>query len=303
MVKKAAALILCLFVAKTFAQVTGEVFMVDKDRDLFYVHYTPELGTSDSFDYQKVSSKLNFPVIRKRLSIFNTIGVDYHSFSFENSNRPPILSTNEEYFHINYSILANYKISQNWSLNALVMPYINGSFHNKLTSKDIHFNGMLFAEKRFLSRSTKNTYILSFGIGYLTMSGEKRVNPVVNFRGTIGNQLTFALGLPNTYVKYDFNKKHSIKILGDLNDFTLQLDNRRNENEYANLSQSVFTTVSAGLEYNFWITKSIGLLCRGTHSIFEKYEFQDHDKKVLYDVKPPLRAYISVGLKVNPFRR
>ncbi|SEB82540.1 hypothetical protein SAMN04489761_1884 [Tenacibaculum sp. MAR_2009_124] len=302
MVRKTTTLILFLFIANIYGQVTGDVFVVNKDRDAFYVHYTPEVNNSDAFDYQRVSSKLSFPLMKKRLSLFNTIGMDYHSFSFGAQKQPSILDSREEYFNINYSLLANYKISKNWSLNALLMPHANGSFNRGLESDDFHFNGILFAEKRFTSKNKQNTYLLSFGVGYLTLSGEKRVNPVVNFMGSIGHKLTFAVGLPNTYVKYDFNRKHSIKVLGDLNDFSLQLTNERDNGQYANVSQSIFTTVSAGLEYNYWFSKSIGVLVRGTHSVFEKYEFQDSNEEVIYDMDIPLKAYISVGLKVNPFR-
>ncbi len=302
MVRKTATLILFLFIANVYGQVTGDVFVVNKDRDVFYVHYTPEINNSDAFDYQRISSKLSFPLFRKRLSLFNTVGMDYHSFSFGNQSQPSILNAKEEYFNLNYSLLANYKISKNWSVNALLMPYANGSFNRSLESDDIHFNGLLFAEKRFTSKNKQNTYLLSFGIGYLTLSGEKRVNPVVNFMGMIGHKLTFAIGLPNTYVKYDFNRKHSIKVLGDLNDFSFRLTNQRDNDLYANVSQSVFTTVSAGLEYNYWLSRSIGILVRGTHSVFEKYEFHDTNDEVIYGMDVPLKAYLSVGLKVNPFR-
>ncbi|WP_299123315.1 DUF6268 family outer membrane beta-barrel protein [uncultured Tenacibaculum sp.] len=301
---KKIVIVVLFFACKIFGQVTGDVFVLDKDRDLFYFYYTPEIHDNSLYDYQRISTKLGLPPITfNKIALYNTIGVDYHSILFKN-NQQPLLSEKEKYYNVNYSLLAQYRISRNWSLNALFMPHVIGNFNEKVTNNDFKINGILFAEKRFISKNTKNYYVLSFGVGYLTMSGKTMVNPIVNFMGSINEKLTFGIGVPNTYVKYNFNKRHAIKLLGDLNDFTVNINKPLLLNQPNNtiIDKSVFTTVTAGIEYNYWINKNIGFMIRATHSVYEKYEFQDIDEEVIYGYDTKLRGYFTTGIKIKPFK-
>ncbi|WP_299162001.1 DUF6268 family outer membrane beta-barrel protein [uncultured Tenacibaculum sp.] len=300
---KKIVIVVLLFIGKAYGQVTGDVFVLDKDRDMFYLHYTPEIQDNSLYDYQRISAKLGLPPITfNRIALYNTVGTDYHSISYKD-NKLPLLREKEKYYNVNYSLLAQYRISRNWSLNALFMPHVIGNFNEKVTSSDLNINGILFAEKRFTSKNAKNYYILSFGVGYLTLSGKTMVNPIVNFMGSINNKITFAVGLPNTYIKYNFNKRHAIKLLGDLNDFTVDINKPlvQNQPNSAAIDRSVFTTVTVGAEYNYWVSKSIGLMIRATHSVYEKYDFEDINEKVIYGYDTQLRGYFSAGIKIKPF--
>ncbi|CAL2085689.1 conserved exported protein of unknown function [Tenacibaculum sp. 190524A02b] len=305
MVRKKIGILFMLLLGKAYGQVTGDVFVSDRDRDMFYAHYTPEINNNQLYDYQRVSTKFSFPLLRsQKFGVFNTIGMDYHSLSY-NSFKPSFLNSKASYYNVNYSVLAQYRIAENWSINALIMPHVIGDFNRELTDNDLKINGILFAEKRFKSKNQQNYYVLSFGIGYLTLSGETMVNPVLNFSGNLRNKITFAVGLPSTYIKYNFNKKHAVKLLGELNDFTVNIDKlvQKRNGSGLRVTKNIFTTALVGVEYNYWLTKSIGILFRGTHSIFEKHEFQNDEDEVIYGFDTSLKSYISVGLRINPFRR
>lgn len=298
MFRKKIAIIAIFLLGKIYGQVTGDVFVVSRDRDIFYTHYTPDINENSLFDYQRLSSKLGVPsIIFNKLAFYNTIGIDYHSIEY-GVNKPLFLRENEHYYNVNYSLLAKHRITRNWSVNALIMPHLIGNFNEEIKSDDFKINGILFAEKRFNTKNKNTYYILSFGVGYLTLSGETMVNPVINIMGSINNKLSFAVGLPNTYVKYDFNNTHSVKLLGDLNDFTARV----NQSNGTNVKKSVFTTVSVGIEYNYWLTKSIGIMVRGTRSVFEKYEFKDAEDEYLFGFDVPSKSYVSIGVKINPFK-
>lgn len=304
MIRKKIVIVALFLICKIYGQVTGDVFVLNEDRDLFYLHYTPEIQDNSSYDYQRISTKLGIaPITFNKLAIYNTIGMDYHSITYKD-NKLPFLRDKEKYYNVNYSLLAQYRISRNWSVNALFMPHVVANFNEKMTTDDLNINGILFAEKRFSSKRSNNYYVLTFGVGYLTLSGKTTINPVVNFMGNINNKITFVIGLPNTYVKYNFNKKHALKVLGDLNDFTVSVNKPLLENQprLKIVDRSVFTTVSVGLEYNYWLTKNIGLMVRGSHSVYEKYGFEDVDENEIYEYNTSLRTYLSVGIKINPFR-
>ncbi|WBX77623.1 DUF6268 family outer membrane beta-barrel protein [Tenacibaculum ovolyticum] len=304
MIRKKIVIVALFLICKIYGQVTGDVFVLNEDRDMFYLHYTPEIQDNSLYDYQRMSTKFGIPpIVFNKVALYNTIGMDYHSIAYK-GNKLPFLRDKEKYYNINYSLLAQYRISRNWSVNALFMPHVVASFNDKMTTDDLNVNGILFAEKRFRRKGSNNYYVLTFGVGYLTLSGETTVNPVVNFMGNINNKITFAVGLPNTYVKYNFNKKHAIKILGDLNDFTANINRPlvQNQPNATIVDRSIFTTVSAGIEYNYWVSKNIGLMIRGTHSVYEKYGFEDANENEVYKYDTKLRGYLSVGIKIKPFK-
>ncbi len=304
MFRKKIVIIAIALLGKVYGQVTGDVFVLDRDRDVFYAHYTSDISDNSLFDYQRVSSKLSFsPIGVNKLAFYNTVGVDYHSIQY-GIYKPSFLREKERYYNVNYSLLAQYGIAKNWSLNALIMPHLIGSFNDQIKTDGFKINGMLFAEKRFNTKNKNTYYIFSFGVGYLTLAGKTRINPVVNIKGNVNDKISFALGLPSTYVKYDFDTKHAVKLVGDLNDFSVRIENPFLVNQENNMSvlTSVFTTISVGIEYNYWFTKRMGIMVRGTHSVFEKHAFEDATGAYVSGFSVPLKSYLSAGVKINVFR-
>ncbi|WP_130736239.1 DUF6268 family outer membrane beta-barrel protein [Flavobacterium sp. J27] len=283
------------------AQVNGEVNVLD--RDIFYIQYIPKTEISNDVNYQKISSKLNFPLFKsERLSVFNTIGLDIHNFNFTNNTLVTNLAEMDWFYNSNISLFTNYTLSRTWSLNSLLSLFYISNFENQIALKDIKWNGNIFAEHTFY-RKKEGYFQLGFGVGYMTLNGTTQINPIVQLKSRLNEQWSFVLGMPNTYLKWDFHQKHSLKILGDLNDF------------YANLNQPVllssknirqrvvFTTVSAGLDYNYWLKPSIGISMKAVYPIFGDYEIRDYNNNTLYDYDASFdKPFFSIGIKFNPIR-
>lgn len=300
MIKKILILSL-LFTFKIHSQVNGEVFVLDEDRDIFYLYYTPSIIEDDLFEYQKANIKLGLPPIKMNtITIYNTIGVDYHHFKYQPS--VPVFSKNiKQFYNINYSVLLNYKISKNWSFNVLAMPHIVSNLEGNIEADDFNINGIVFIEKKFKKKNATGYYKLTFGAGYLTMAGKTMINPTVSLMAKVNGKLSFVLGIPNTYIKYNLNDRHSIKLLGDLNDYSANLNtpvHLRN----AKIDSAIYTSVSAGLEYNYWMTNNLGIMVRGLYSVYDNYELQDSNENTVYDFNPKSKPSITVGIKFNPFR-
>ncbi|WP_109852931.1 DUF6268 family outer membrane beta-barrel protein [Aquimarina sp. AU58] len=300
MIKKILILSL-LLIFKMNGQVNGEVFVLDEDRDIFYLYYTPSIIEDDLFEYQKANMKLGLPPIKmNRLTIYNTIGADYHHYKYQSS--VPVFSKNiEQFYNINYSLLLNYKISKNWSFNVLAMPHIISNLEGNMEADDFNINGIVFIEKKFGKKNATGYYKLTFGAGYLTMAGKTRINPTINLMAKVNDKLSFVLGVPNTYIKYNLNDRHSIKLLGDLNDFSANLNtpiHLRN----TEIDRAIYTSVSAGLEYNYWMTNNLGIMVRALYSVYDNYDLQDPNENTVYDFNPKSKSSIAIGIKFNPFR-
>lgn len=275
-----------------------------EDRDVFSVYYTPELKGDGLFGYQKGGINLSLPPIAfNRLTFYSNIGLEYHHFSYKNE-ATAFSEEMEKFYSIQYSLLAKYQLSKNWSLNAVAMPRLVSNFTVGITMDNIQINGVAFIEKKFNSKNSNRYFYLTAGVGYLTLAGRTTMNPVVNFMGELNEHISFVIGIPNTYVKYNFNKKHSLRVLGTLNDFMAHI----NTPLYVDVAKTkkvdiaIFTEVSVGLEYNYWFTKSMGILLRGTHTVFSEFKLEDVHERSLYDFNATLKPYVTLGIKFNPFR-
>lgn len=275
-----------------------------EDRDVFSVFYTPELKKDNLFSYQKTSISLSLqPLTFNRFTFYSTLGLAYHQFSYK--NEVPVFSEEmEKFYATRYTLLANYILSKNWSLNAVAMPRIVSNFTNGINTNNVDINGVIFVEKKFNSKKSNRYFKLTVGVGYLTLAGRNTVNPVVNFIGKVNDHVSFVLGIPNTYIKYDFNKRHSLRLMGELNGFDAHINKTLfvDPSKAKKIDKAIFTEASAGLEYNYWFTKSIGILIRGTHTLFSEYKLEDVDENTLFDFNSSLKPYVSIGIKLNPFR-
>jgi hypothetical protein len=282
------------------AQVTGELNVLD--RDAFYLQYTPDIATDD-FTYKRISGKLSIPPIRlKKLSLFTTIGLDIHQFDYKDNNQFKDATALDKFYNVNLSLFANYKFSDKWSLNILAAPYIASNLEENLTSDDYNFNGLAYLERTFYFK--KGGYIqLDVGAGYLTLNGTTTVNPVIQAKARFNENWSAVLGIPNTYVKWDINKKHSLKVLGEINDFSANLNGTNSFGTVNSVDRAVFTSISSGVEYNYWITSSIGIMLKATQSVWDNYELRNTNNESIYEFNTSFdHPFIGLGIKFNPIR-
>jgi len=285
----------------TFAQVIGEVNVLD--RDVFYVQYTPPSLIDDDFSYQKWSTKLGTPPIKlNKLALFNTLGLDVHQFNYDENTTFDNTKNIDRFFNINYSLFASYKISEKWSINALAAPYTTSILVERLSSNDFSFDGNIYLERTIL-RKKGGYFQIALGAGYLTLSGNTQVTPVVHLKSRLNERWSFVLGFPNAYVKYEINKKHSLEALLDLNDFSANHNSTSLLNGSTNSSKAVFTAVSFGMEYNYWIKPSLGIMLRVSQSVYDSYELRDSDNETTVDFETKFKQpFISIGIRFNPIR-
>ncbi|MEO1021012.1 MAG: hypothetical protein AAFW89_00595 [Bacteroidota bacterium] len=283
------------------AQVTGEVNVLDPD--VFYMHYTPPNVITDDFEYQRFSGKLSVPPLKNgRLTLYNTFGLDVHLFNYKN-NRPEQNSGElNTFYNLNYSLFASYAFSERWSVNVFAAPFLLSNLEGSFEEEDLRFNGTFFIERNFVLKN--GGYIrLGLGTAYITLNGTTQITPISQAKARFNEQWSMVLGLPNTYVKWDFHKRNSLKGLFDLNDFSANLNGSSSFGQGVTADRAVFTVVSAGLEYNHWITQSFGLLLRVTGGLWNSYELRNEDNDTAFTFDDDLtQPFVSVGIKFNPVR-
>lgn len=301
MIQRIVGLLCAFFSLATHAQVTGELFSLPRDRALFYLHYTPFSDTDNTTteNYQRYSTKIGLPALRTaKFQWYSTIGADIHRLPDITTTTP--FTSNASLYSVNYSGLLRYSVAKNWSINALVLPHVNGAFQEAYQRDNLRFNGILFGEKRFNTRRSDRYFIVSFGVGYLTLEGKTTVNPVLNIAGSFSKKLSFAIGVPHSYIRYNFHPKHSVRAVGDLNDISVY--RTANVAGKSVARKTIFTSGTVGVEYTYWLSKKFGLQVKGTTAVYEKYHWKETDDTIVRRMVKPFATYLSFGITYNPFQ-
>ncbi|MEO1484410.1 MAG: DUF6268 family outer membrane beta-barrel protein [Bacteroidota bacterium] len=284
------------------AQVTGEVNVMDND--FFYIQYLQQNEFLEGVKYQKGTARFSFPMLRReKFSVFSSLGFDSHDFNFEDTQTLGSTNDLERFYNANISTVLQYKLSDKWSINAVLSPFLISNFEGGISSDNFNFNGNAFVERTFI-RKNGGYYLLGFGIGYMTLNGTTQVTPITQLKARLNEKWSFVLGLPNAYLKWDFHEKNSLKLLGDLNDFTAKLNTDSGLLNDGATEELVFTTISGGIEYNFWFTDSFGLMVKGTYPVWGNYELRDGDGNMTVDFDADFnQPFFSLGIKFNPIRK
>jgi len=286
---------------RSFAQIIGEVNVLD--RDAFYIQYSPSNTISKLMNYQRWSSKLSIPPVKiNKLHLYNGVGVDIHQFKNAREDLDINFDELNRFYHVNYNVLAAYKFSDKWALNIIVSPFLRSNLSGDLSIDDFKCNGNVFIEKIVL-RNNGGYYKIGLGMGYLTMNGKTQFVQIAHLKARLNKKWSFVLGIPNTYVKLDINERQMVKALVNLNDFTANTTGKVFENQNAKAFNTVFTTASIGLEYNYWLSSSFGFMIGLSQAVYSSFELRNTENELVYefglDKNNPI---MNIGFKFNPIR-
>lgn len=286
--------LLFIFSSYLLSQVNGDVNVSDRDRDSFYLSRINQLD-NNKYDYKRSSIRFSIPPIRfGKILIINDLGVDQHKFDFgdnayfENDKLDPA-------YNINHTLLVSYQISKSLSLNTILTPHV--IFSDEIELDDLKWNGNIILEKEFFGGTNQRSLKVSGGIGYQTLFGETTIASIINVRGYLSQSVSFAMGLPNSYVNFNLSNTHSIKILAELNDISVKL---LSNNEHRNTL--IHNSVLIGFEYNYWLFNQLAFSVRCLYSMKDKFTVDNHLGIELHNFNPISKPYIGIGIKFNPLK-
>ena len=272
------------FIFIVYGQVNGDVNVLNKDRSSLLIQ---SMQSSHSlFRHRKLTVRTSLPAIQiKRLMMVHQFGADIHQFRYKTYF--PTSEQFEQVHNFNYSLFTSFKLRNAWSINQSLSAFYIASSANTFHFKDIKINGNIFAESPI-----NKQFIFSFGVGYQTLFGKTSIVPTLHLKGHLQKKLSFALGLPNSYIKYDLNWQHTIAIIAAINDFeTVSKPNKL-----------VYGSVDIGLKYMFWLNTHWALTTQLSYPVFQTHKISTDHNKVLQDLTLPTCTTLGLGIQFNPFR-
>jgi hypothetical protein len=258
------------------------------------IDYTLAPLSEDGVDFSKASAKLRLPTQLKKGLLLNSFGVDYYKLNYSNSFD---IQTNEleKLYAINYSIGYVRPLTAKWILMGQVGTSLSSNFTSSISSDDFTFRGGIVVIKRGGTLEAPSRLVL--GLNYSTITGAPRVIPVISYTKKVNDTFSYGIGFPNTYAKYDFNDKHSLKSLIWINGFYSNLGNPILVDADIEAEKASYRAVSFGLEYNYLLNSNISLILKGGYSVSNEYHLLDTNNNEVYDFDTTPEPYFSVGLK------
>jgi len=258
------------------------------------IDYTVAPLSDDGIDFSKTSIKFSTPTKLKKGKLVNSFGVDYYKLSYVNNFS---ITTNEleNIYQFNYSLRYTRLLTNKWALSGQAGTSLSSNLTNSIGIDDLNFRGGISAIKR--GGTFDKPSMLMFGLNYSAISGKPRVLPTISYIKKVSEKFSFGIGFPHTYVKYNFNQKHSLKSLIWMNGFYGNLGNPIAIDGTNEAEKASYRTISLGAEYNYSISNPLTLILKAGYSLNNSYELLDSENNTVYDFNSSSEPYFSIGLK------
>jgi len=250
--------------------------------------------SEDGIDFSKTSVKFLSPIKLKKGILVNSFGVDYYKLSYDNSFGLDI-SELENIYQFSYNIRYVYPLVNRWALTGQIGTSLSSNLTSAISSKDLNFRWGINALKR--GGSLGKPSMLMFGLNYSAITGKPGILPTISYIKQLSEKFSFGIGFPHTYVKYNFNQKHSLKSLIWMNGFYANLGSPIAVDTGDDAEKASYRAISLGAEYNCSITNPLTLVLKAGYSLNNSYELLDSENNTVYDFNSSSEPYFSVGLK------
>ena len=261
--------------------------------NLFEAEYSYSPNDSD-FDYHKTNIKVNYPKKVGKGILLNSLQFAHNYLSY---NKNYNINTNEltDFYEIGYTIIYSYPLPKKWRLSGRINPQIVSNLKGSLTSDDVLLNGSFVTTKTW-GNQTKGA-AFSFGVLYAPISGKQSFFPYINYSAILSPKLSYSIGFPNTFIRYNLSKKDSfsfgLKVYGlnaNLsNSNTLEINDRT-------VQKVQFANFNGNLRYSRFITNIWKIDLNAGYSFTNQYLLADADQEEVFDFDIKNRPFFSVGI-------
>jgi len=258
------------------------------------IDYAIAPTSEDGVDFSKISAKYSYPKKLKKGVLINSVGVDYFQMNYD-SHFEIETQDLENLYNINYNLRYVYPLDSKWVLMGQVGASLSSNLRNSIQSDDFIFTGGINAIKR--GGTLDNPSRLLLGFNYVTLTGKPRVLPMISYVKKVNDTFSYGLGFPNTYAKFNFNEKNSLKSLIWVNGFYTNLSNPIFINANMEAKKASFRALLLGLEYGHLLNKRTSIILKGGYTLSNEYLLLDMNNNEVYNFNTTSEPYFSIGLK------
>ena len=256
------------------------------------------LPNSEVGDVSKTTIGVDIPVINSNDKESFSVGASYQSTNLTYVDRDVPFETYQiEGFHT-FALKLQYNriLKNNWGVTLMAQSQISSNFDEMdFSEKDLFFNGALIFDKLNEEKGS----MWSFGVINDAQYGLYFPIPTVSYTKRINDSWAYKLGVPDSRVKWTWNKNSSFEAFTALDGFTGNINDDIEIYKEDYLGTLRQTSVVSGLEYNFNFWRNFQLYAKGGYTLYNHMEVQGYDNEEVYDFNMVNGWYFNVGMSYN----
>ena len=256
------------------------------------------LPNSEVGDVSKTTIGVDIPVINSNDKESFSVGASYQSTNLTYVDRDVPFETYQiEGFHT-FALKLQYNriLKNNWGVTLMAQSQISSNFDEMdFSEKDLFFNGALIFDKLNEEKGS----MWSFGVINDAQYGLYFPIPTVSYTKRINDSWAYKLGVPDSRVKWTWNKNSSFEAFTALDGFTGNINDDIEIYKEDYLGTLRQTSVVSGLEYNFNFWRNFQLNAKGGYTLYNHMEVQGYDNEEIYDFNMVNGWYFNVGMSYN----
>ncbi|MCK0146709.1 DUF6268 family outer membrane beta-barrel protein [Arenibacter sp. F26102] len=250
---------------------------------------------SEVGDVSKTTIGVDIPVINSYDKESFSVGASYQSTNLSYVDKDVPFETDQiEGFHT-FALKLQYNrlLKNNWGITLMAQSQISSNFDEMdFSEKDLFFNGALIFDK--LNEEKRSMW--SFGVINDAQYGLYFPIPTVSYTKRINDFWAYKLGVPDSRVKWTWNKNSNFEAFAALDGFSGNINDDieiYKEDYVGTLRQ---TSVVSGLAYNFNFWRNFQLNAKSGYTLYNHMEVQNYDNEEIYDFDLANGWYFNVGM-------
>ncbi|MEP5610992.1 MAG: DUF6268 family outer membrane beta-barrel protein [Cyclobacteriaceae bacterium] len=270
--------------------------------DIVRVEYTTVPGIGSDFDFNRKRIAFNYPVKLKN-EAYLFFGLEYSAIDLNfNDSIPNFDQTKTDEFRLlDVNLTYTYKIDEDWRFAARLVPGFSSNLEtNEFLFDDTFISGtMVLIKDKKEAPDVPKPYRIIVGVAYSNTSGVVFPIPFISFYKKFHPKWSYNLGVPTTNLQFHASERFRLKLLGQLDGFTSNLQEELLVNEERLAERIRMNLLLVGLRYEYKLTDHVEMYLNTTHSIRSRIQLRANRRTILSFTKRKVLHFTGgVRLKI-----
>jgi hypothetical protein len=270
--------------------------------DLVRLEYTTIPGSGSDFEFNRKRFAFNYPFKLKN-EAYMFLGLEYNAINLEFKDEIMEFdqTKTDEFRLLDLNFTYTYKIDDDWRFAARVIPGFSSNLEGDgFLFEDTFLSGtMVFIKDKKDTKEVSKPFRLIVGIAYSGTSGIVFPIPFVSFYKKFHPKWSYNLGVPTTNLQFHASNRVRVKLLGQLDGFTSNLQQGLLVNDKRLAERMRMSLILVGMRYEYKITNYIESYFNATHSLRTRIQMRANRRNILsFDKRKVFHFTLGVRFKL-----
>jgi len=268
--------------------------------DLARIDYTKIPSGNSDISYSRIRVLGNYPIKLKKENSYLFIGLDYSHVDLSMQDIVSFENKEVDGFQIlDLNIGYTAPLKNDWRLGARLTPGVSSNLSaNYLSLEDIVLSGILvFIKDKTKDKNVSKPWRLIFGGAYAGNRGFPFPLPIISYYRKFNPYWSMNVGVPKSNLQYHISEKHRLKLYGELDGITSNLQNGIIIDSDEVAESINMSLILGGLQYEYHVTKHLQFYAKSSYIFSNSAYLRDGSKNNIKSLDNSNILYLRTGIK------